>query len=221
MTWIEKHDENLHGRDFFVGDLHGQYHLLEQAMHEVAFDRSRDRLFSVGDLIDRGAESLRCLSLAFEPWFHGVRGNHEVLAHDALAQGTRGAWELWQVNGGSWIARHDVHEVRVSLEKALRRLPYAREVMVAGKHIGMVHAEPPRDWRLLEIAGCAIEQALVWGRTRIHSGDCTPVANIDAVVVGHTILETPTTLGNVHYIDTGAFHTGRLTMLDARDVLAS
>lgn len=220
MQWIERHTENRRGRDFFVGDLHGQYRLLEQALRGVDFDPSRDRLFSVGDLIDRGDESLACLSLAFEPWCFGVRGNHEMLAHDALIRKTPNAWALWQMNGGDWIERHDVKAVTATLEKALTHLPYAREVEVAGRTLGMVHAEPPPDWRLIETAGQTLAHDLVWGRRRISAGDRTPVAHIAAVVVGHTIVERPVTLGNVHYLDTGAFHTGRLTLIDARELLA-
>lgn len=221
MSLITKHEANTTGRDFFVGDIHGQYNLLMEAMARIEFDKTRDRLFSVGDLIDRGADSFECLSLAFEPWFFGVRGNHEMLAYDALNEGAGQAWDLWQINGGSWVYLHGVHEVRAILNAALEHLPYAREVEVEGKHIGMVHAEPPRDWDMLQLedhkAGL---ECLVWGRKRIRQRDTTPVANIDAVVVGHTILEQPETLGNVHYIDTGAFTTGRLTLIDAREVLA-
>ncbi len=218
---IERHEANTRGRDFFVGDIHGQLDLLNSEMSRVGFDKAVDLLFSVGDLIDRGADSFECLSLPFEPWFHGVRGNHEMLAYEALNQGAGQAWDLWQMNGGSWVYLHGAHEVRSILNAALGHLPYAREVEVAGKRIGIVHAEPPRDWSLLELEDHpAGRQALVWGRTRIRQLDMTPVAGIDAVVVGHTILEQPETLGNVHYIDTGAFTTGRLTLIDAREVLA-
>ena len=81
---IQRHDANHQGRDFFVGDVHGQLALLQAELEAVGFDRKRDRLFSVGDLIDRGSESLACLSLALEPWCHAVCGNHEMLAFEAL-----------------------------------------------------------------------------------------------------------------------------------------
>jgi serine/threonine protein phosphatase 1 len=41
------------GRDFVLGDLHGTTDLLRLLMEHVAFDPKKDRLFSVGDLIDR------------------------------------------------------------------------------------------------------------------------------------------------------------------------
>ncbi|WP_104204511.1 metallophosphoesterase [Billgrantia saliphila] len=211
MNRLEKHEANNKGRDFFVGDIHGQFDLLMHAMRSVDFDKKVDRLFCVGDLIDRGADSFKCLSLAFEPWFYGVRGNHEMLAHDAFRD-TGKAWDLWQMNGGSWVYLEEAQEVRIILGEALRYLPHARQVEVAGKQIGMVHAEPPADWADIEIVD---SRQLVWSRTRISRMETTPVANIDAVVVGHTILDEPTTLGNVHYIDTGAFTTGRLTIIEA------
>ena len=213
---IVTHHANTEGRDFFVGDIHGQLRLLDEAMRRVGFDRASDRLFSVGDLIDRGADSFDCLSLPFEPWFHGVRGNHEMLAHDALFGDGSGA-DLWMINGGTWALGENMREVRMILGEALRYLPYAREVEVNGKRIGMVHAEPPGDWPDIETTD---PQRLIWGRKRITSKDKTLVKGIDAVVVGHTIVQEPACLGNVHYIDTGAFHTGNLTLIDAREVFA-
>lgn len=223
MSFLEQHAANTQGRDFFVGDIHGQYRLLMKALNNVAFDRGRDRLFSVGDLIDRGEQSLECLSLPFEPWFFGVRGNHEMLAYDALFSTAGEEWrkrELWMINGGTWSLREDASDVKMVLGEAMRRLPYAREVRVAGKRIGIVHAEPPDDWSQLELEdNQAGHERLIWCRSRIKAGDTTPVAGIDAVVVGHSIVGNLTTLGNVHYIDTGAFMTGRLTVIEATDLL--
>jgi serine/threonine protein phosphatase 1 len=54
---------NSRGKDYVVGDLHGCYDLLQRVLGEVGFDTTCDRLFSVGDLIDRGPNSLKCLEL--------------------------------------------------------------------------------------------------------------------------------------------------------------
>ncbi|WP_163558622.1 metallophosphoesterase [Halomonas sp. NO4] len=218
---IQCHAENRHGRDFVVGDIHGEYRLLEQALCRVDFQAARDRLFAVGDLIDRGPDSFACLALALEPWFCGVRGNHEELAQAALGSGGGGDWGLWLMNGGTWVRRHDAEVVRRRLEAALARLPLAREVVVAGKRLGIVHAEPPSDWAQVETADAdeALAHQLVWGRRRIARQDTTPVTGIDAVAVGHTIVPVPVQLGNVHYLDTGAFNTGRLTLVEARELV--
>ncbi|MCW8994392.1 MAG: protein phosphatase, partial [Psychromonas sp.] len=51
------YQQNDQGRDFFVGDIHGKYGLLMLALSNVNFNANVDRLFSVGDLIDRGEAS--------------------------------------------------------------------------------------------------------------------------------------------------------------------
>ncbi len=213
---VIRHPANTRGRDFFVGDLHGEYDRLMTALEDVAFDARHDRLFSVGDLIDRGPRSRECLALALESWFFGVRGNHELMAWEALEKGGESR-ALWVINGGAWAFDEDAVGLRELLAASLRRLPYAREIQVGQRRIGLVHAEPPADWARIDDCD---RHDLVWGRRRIRRGDETPVAGIDAVVVGHTILETPTTLGNVHYLDTGAFATGRLTLVEAQALLA-
>lgn len=58
--------QNKHGRDLFVGDIHGNFSLLIHALKHLHFDKYKDRLFSVGDLTDRGEDSLHCLNLAKE-----------------------------------------------------------------------------------------------------------------------------------------------------------
>ncbi|SEK21858.1 metallophosphoesterase [Halomonas daqiaonensis] len=214
---LTRHEANTRGRDFFVGDLHGQYCLLQEALQGVDFSTTEDRLFCVGDLIDRGADSLDCLKLAFMPWFHAVCGNHEDLAWNAFCDGEgSSAWELWMINGGGWVIDSGVNETRRILQAALSQLPLAREVAIDGRKFGMVHAEPPIDWLRIEEAD---RDSLIWGRSRIQQSDETPVVGVDAVVVGHTIVERPLTLGNVHYLDTGAFSTGRLTLVDAKELL--
>ena len=51
---VRRFPRNADGRDFVVGDLHGMYAVLERALESVGFAPDRDRLFSVGDLIDPG-----------------------------------------------------------------------------------------------------------------------------------------------------------------------
>jgi len=48
---------NKKGRDFVCGDIHGCFDQLEEKLSQVNFDKSTDRLFCVGDLIDRGHDA--------------------------------------------------------------------------------------------------------------------------------------------------------------------
>jgi serine/threonine protein phosphatase 1 len=60
-----------------VGDIHGHFQRLQQCLEAVGFDPAVDRLFSVGDLVDRGPHSEAALDWLAQPWFHAVQGNHE------------------------------------------------------------------------------------------------------------------------------------------------
>ena len=73
------HEPNAKGRDFIVGDLHGCRAMLDALLEHVAFDATQDRLFSTGDLVDRGPDSIGCLELLKEPWFFPVLGNHDAM----------------------------------------------------------------------------------------------------------------------------------------------
>lgn len=72
-------ESNRVGRDWIVADLHGHRGLLERELERLDFDPTRDRVLSVGDLTDRGPDSLHTLMLLEEPWFHAVLGNHELM----------------------------------------------------------------------------------------------------------------------------------------------
>ena len=69
---------NATGTDYVVGDLHGCFKTLEKALRAINFKPEVDRLFSVGDLVDRGPRSHEVYKWLQQPWFHSVMGNHEV-----------------------------------------------------------------------------------------------------------------------------------------------
>lgn len=145
---------NAQGRDFVVGDLHGCRSMLERLLTEVRFDPAVDRLLSVGDLVDRGPDSMGCLALLEEPWFHAVRGNHETLllefTWDAMNRGLslpKDDRHTFLQNGGEWIfEQYDAGRMRLSdaLIEALhrvRRLPFILVVGVGERRFHLVHAD--------------------------------------------------------------------------------
>lgn len=215
---IERMALNTEGKDYVVGDLHGEYDRLMQALEALKFDTAVDRLFAVGDLIDRGPSSMQCLALMDNSWFFSVRGNHEAMAINAL-KGRM--WNNWQENGGRWVLKENPPEVSRVLNQAWQAMPLAYEIEVSGgRRVGIVHANPPARWSELSEMTEEVETRLLWSRRRHKTGDTTPVEGIDAVVVGHTVVGAPMMLGNVRYIDTGAYHTRRLTVEPLEQVLA-
>ncbi|QVN18952.1 metallophosphoesterase [Burkholderia pyrrocinia] len=212
---------NCLGRDFAVGDIHGCFGLLEAELARVGFDPGRgDRLFAVGDLVDRGPESHRVLSFLSRPWFHSVRGNHEQMAIQ-FACGDL-AERAYSHNGGDWLIRLEP-VLRTRFVVAFQTLPIAMTVQVGDRRIGVVHADCPfATWADFESAlrdnnvlRQYTEFSAMWERSRYVSHGIDSVADIDAVIVGHTSVDRPMQLGNVHFIDTGAcFQGGRLTVMN-------
>ena len=65
-------------RRFFLGDVQGCREELERLLEELRFDPATDELHPVGDLVNRGPDSLGARRLARELGAGGVLGNHDV-----------------------------------------------------------------------------------------------------------------------------------------------
>lgn len=99
-TPLQTFGPNENGRDFVIGDMHGTLSCFENLLKNLNFDPAVDRMFSVGDLVDRGHDSLGCLRLIREDWFHCVLANHEQMMYEAFNGGYMG--QYWFQNGGNW-----------------------------------------------------------------------------------------------------------------------
>lgn len=221
---------NPNGRDFVVGDIHGHFSALESLLGQVNFDGRRDRLFSVGDLIDRGPESWRIIEFLNHSWFHAIRGNHEQMLIDS--EHSKDVNANWiENNGGEWWK-----DIPPSLHQRIRsvvsELPVAFEIVTAIGRVGVVHADipPTLPWNrfvtLLSSEKEVFEQAL-WSRHRFRNlqmmGRVQPIHGIDLVIFGHTPVSKPMQNSNVCYIDTGAAYPnekslGNLTMAQVHPV---
>lgn len=212
---IQRFERNRDGRDFVVGDIHGCFDLLQRALDRIGFDGDKDRLFSVGDLVDRGPDSLAAMDWLDQPWFHAVRGNHEQMAIN-FATGHNHAFH-YERNGGRWFINLDDQQ-QFRIAQRFKELPYAIEVETPNGRFGIVHAEvPANDWTRLRDPNKAAQEVALWARDRIEVGDTSLVEGIDRVYVGHTPLGFPMRLGNVHYIDTGAVFGHPITIVCMTD----
>lgn len=106
-TFMKKIPANVEGRDFVVGDLHGCFDELGKLLKHVKFDPARDRLFSTGDLIDRGPKSADCLSLLSKKWFFSVLGNHEDLLLNKLKN-----LDANKTNGSNPLSTEELKELK-------------------------------------------------------------------------------------------------------------
>ncbi|CDY79459.1 Serine/threonine protein phosphatase [Caballeronia glathei] len=223
MSFVKRFERNTVGRDFAVGDIHGHFTALQNRLAQIGFNRDVDRLFSVGDLVDRGPESDNALEWIDLPWFHAVRGNHEDMAIRWPSGNMDSAH--YAANGGGWNVSNPRY-LQLAFSGAFDALPIAMEVETEAGLVGIVHADCPfPTWRDFTVSiddsnlsnkmRKAIFEAALWSRERIQDEDRSGVAGIRALIVGHTPLKNPAVLGNVHYIDTGGwFRDGYFTLID-------
>jgi serine/threonine protein phosphatase 1 len=235
---VEYYDWNLNGRQFVIGDIHGCYDDFLLLLKHVGFDKLKDKMYSVGDLVDRGPDSLNCLELVFEPWFKAVLANHEDMMFRATLKDDQNMLDSWLYNGGMWVYQHDIRAIRQICEEAEKKMPY---VIVIGKdsekRINIVHAEMYRNssgegfasdedidnWNFGEYQ----ETNMIWGRSiaenRIlfRSGKYRDIkTGLSTTYVGHTPCDKHWEVLNHRFIDTGAvyYHTKQLdrvmTMVD-------
>lgn len=213
-----KLEPNILGRDFVVGDLHGCYDLLISKLQSVCFDEINDRLICVGDLVDRGLQNLKCISLLDKPWFYSIRGNHEdfcIIGHDNLY--TQQVHSVSN-NGGSWFYKNSYQD-RQNIVNKFEQLPVLLETTVNGKRIGFVHANLPNgSWNYFItsefLEADNVQEYLMWSRDRIRRPErFNDIEDIDYIFLGHTVVENIQILGNCHFIDTGAVFTNKLTLI--------
>ena len=222
-NFVHTFEINEKGRDFAVGDIHGHFTRLEKALARIGFDKRVDRLFSVGDLVDRGPESDKVLWYLRQPWFHAVRGNHEDMAIRWPNGGMDAA--NYASNGGGWNVANLLHISRAYAYE-FSELPLAINIATASGQIGIVHADCPfATWRefiaaleddqLTNKARKMVFEHAMWSRERLMEVKRHGVLDMRAVVVGHTPLQEAAILGNVYFIDTGGWrNVGHFTFLE-------
>ena len=216
---------NRLGRDFVVGDIHGMFDSLEELLEKISFNPERDRVFSVGDLIDRGEQSYRVVEFLDKPWFFSVMGNHESMLLDAKV--SEHNFHNWvKYNGGGWWKKLSQQAQDETYHK-ISKLPYLFEIETAIGKVGVAHADLPSAKNWVDIVKAIstdhdLKHYILWSRQRHRNmritNTTTPIKGIKLVVMGHTPYKEPLCRGNIFYIDTGAAYQkdkglGSLTLL--------
>lgn len=185
---------NVDGRDFCIGDLHGCLDMLNKLLTHVGFDRGRDRLFAVGDLVHRGPSSVGCLQLAEQPWFYTVMGNHEAMQLGAYrrAINTKGKQlhSLCEYSGPDDTLLPG-HPDQPQMEHILEHLPLALEFSLPdGRKVGIVHAGLPNEHTWADIRAMAtheralfeedghLQRRILWDRLPVMAASTAAVPGI-------------------------------------------
>lgn len=206
-------DKNTQGTDYIVGDIHGHYERLMAQLNDMGFDFSCDRLFCVGDLIDRGPDSAKILAMLDEPWFYSLLGNHEYFMLSGLKYKNSKHKMLWLQHGGEWIASSNPALWPDWFEK-LANLPIAMQLEGQdGKRYGLLHADfPSDDWSHYADFNQEELETCLWSRRNYSNRSDHTVSGIDYLVHGHNSTghvvdgkSAALVLGNRLYIEPGAY----------------
>ena len=201
MTRVVERNPAEGGRDWVVGDVHGCFHTLSRAVFDIEFEHGRDRLFSVGDLINRGPNSIEVLEWLENERFEAVvMGNHEAEMVRLLQTGEildpRRREQQWM--------RQIPRQALFRWHQALRPLPLAVTVETEHGRVGIVHCSTLEDGRNATIDALekrdidAINTVLLGTderRNRMGSS-YNAISGIDLVIAGHQPVSEPECAGN-------------------------
>lgn len=215
----EYFSKNINGIDYVVGDIHGKFTQLEQHLEEIGFNGDVDRLFCVGDLIDKGKENSRSIEFLLKSWFHTVMGNHEEMALLVAADSFQLTKLILamkanaEVNGNQWFLDLP-NKIQRLYASMFVQLPMLIEIEGPNNtKIGIAHAEIPSvSWNeMVESNNERDIRTVLWGRelAKMHRDQgiswFRSVEGIDLVIHGHSVVRKPVKLGNRLLIDTGAY----------------
>lgn len=213
---INHFTKNLKGKDYVVGDIHGMFKNLYSLLKSIGFNFEHDRLFSVGDLCDRGPDSLNIIQWLKYPWFFPILGNHEqaLLMYESKQYPET---EFLKMGGAWWLSVDK--KSKKEIVQAYKNLPIAIEVETDTGLVGIIHAYCPHaNWNELNnvftgINRVKMKNKALWSMEAPLHNDI--IKNVKAVIVGHMTQKNYIINGNVHLIDTGACNpNGFFTILE-------
>ena len=203
MTWV-------------IGDVHGEKELFLKLLDRIAMENAgkEDEIYSVGDIIDRGNNSLDCIDICIDKGIKVVKGNHEDMCLDFYFMENRYSEGIWYTNGGDktnnefyyiikLANKENKEELQAKIDKYIswmRSLPYY--YLLENKYL-ICHGGIKGNLKL-NCTGDAPD--ILWRRKDIRSNDYFQI-------VGHSPREKPLITSDYANIDTGSFYSGNLTAI--------
>jgi len=139
--------------DYVVGDIQGCFDSLQALLESVQFTPGQDRLYAVGDLVNRGPKSLETLRFCYSLGdnFATVLGNHDLHLL-AVAAGARKANRKDTLS--EILQAHDRDELLAWLSR--------QPLLLQLNNFTLVHAGIPPQWTLADAHARAreVENAL-------------------------------------------------------------
>lgn len=207
------------GRIFVISDIHGEYQKFIKMLELIKFSES-DRLYILGDVIDRGPEPIRTLHYIMRQsnmWM--IIGNHELMALDHVRSPQH--LELWLRNGGQ-VTREQFYNLSKTSKMKIIQYLCSLPFYLQHKHFILVHAGISFRRGVIDDKNT---EYMLWSREEFINAE---IPTDRTVIVGHTptiylqpdvspmrIVHMP----NKIFIDCGAFtKDGRLACLCLNDM---
>lgn len=207
-------------RTLAVGDIHGGFKALVQALERASFDPHNDRLISLGDVCDGWSQTRETIEyFRTLPNLIFIRGNHDLWTQEWMETGVAHTEHLRQ--GG----QATLDSYREGVPESHRRVfQSARPFYLDGNHQLFIHAGFEPDVPLEE----QDEDRFYWDRSlymaAAHCKDAFYIPEFTRVFIGHTPTlkvrrdATPIIWGNLINLDQGAGWEGRLTVMDVNSL---
>lgn len=167
------------GYTYCISDIHGESEKYFQMLQTINFS-DEDRLFVLGDVIDRKSSGITVLlDIMNRPNVHMLLGNHEQMCLDTFIPGgiNPEAHELWRYNGGAQTYRELRYRLSASVRRKIIRflseLPYSMTIEVGGREFCLVHGYPGNT-----------KDECIWGRPKILSAS-NQIPKVKTII-GHT-----------------------------------
>lgn len=217
-------------RVYAIGDVHGRNDLLLQLLDKIVSDDgnrglAESEIIFLGDLVDRGPDSASVIDtvMKLQADVGKVRflmGNHEEIFLAAATGNEKSVRFFNRIGGRETILSYDIsmkEYIELDISQLAQRIPELfpqehvdfiagfEDQIIIGDY-AFVHAGIRPGIPLPEQS----KKDLRWIREEFLSVED---AHDKIIVYGHTISEEVVESGNRIGIDTGAYHTGKLTAL--------
>jgi serine/threonine protein phosphatase 1 len=231
--------EKKMGKTFVIGDIHGGFKALQQCLERSSFNYEHDVLIALGDIVDGYPESFECVEALLKiKHLISIKGNHDAWFADFITTDFHPYY--WTYGGKGTLISYLEHAgkqgkyfatgsgYKTALEA--KDIPETHQAFfknqkpfhIDDKNRCFVHAGFNR---ILAFHGQAQsmyywdrtlwEDALQYSSTPEKRKDFKVVTKFKEIYIGHTSTGgKPKKAFNIINMDTGAGHSGRLTIMD-------
>lgn len=141
---------------YAIGDIHGCYHEFKKLLKKIEFNPDKDKVFLVGDLINRGPKSLKVLDLIISnpSSIFPVLGNHDL----AFLVFAKGLIKLKKKDTYDEITNHPECDKYINFLRSLPLMHYIPKIDTAICHAGI---DP--QWSISEALSLSQEVSSIFG----------------------------------------------------------